>query len=298
MPRNIEGAGVRILDGKAAARSQEIVIKNGIVEATARHGKPAPHLCVVQIGALAESNVYVAAKEKAAQRVGIKFTRLALGRSIGLGTLKTEILRLNADPLVDAVLLQLPLDAEYLGANEAAEALDLLDPTKDADGLCTLNLGRVAAGVSHSELWTSPIPATPLGVMRLLENEQIALKGKTVCIVGKSRLVGTPMALLATKAGSTVTICHKATKDLGAHTRAADVLIVAAGAKHLICEDHVTPQSIVIDVGIHRGDSGLTGDVHPAALAKVQAYSPVPGGVGPMTVAALMENVYRIWNAK
>ncbi len=256
-----------------------------------------PTLCVIQVGDLAASNRYIAKKQEAASKLGFGFVHKRLASDVSMANLLTTIQHSCENPTIDGVLVQMPFDSKFLRADEQARALEMLDPDKDADGLTTLNQGLVATGQSHPQNWTSPIPATPLGVMRLLEHHKIELVGKRVTVVGKSRLVGMPVALLCSQAGGTVTVCHRHTVDLQRHTQDAEVLIVAAGSKHLITKEMVTAGAVIVDVGIHVDPvtKKVTGDVAPDALALASAYTPVPGGVGPMTVAGLLENVARLY---
>jgi methylenetetrahydrofolate dehydrogenase (NADP+)/methenyltetrahydrofolate cyclohydrolase len=257
----------------------------------------APTLCVIQVGDLAASNRYITKKQEAANKLGFGFVHKRLASDVSLGNLLSTVQYACENPTLDGVLIQMPFDAKFLKADEQARALEVLDPDKDADGLTTFNQGLVATGQSHPQNWTSPIPATPLGIMRLLEHNQIELPGKRVTVVGKSRLVGMPVSLLCSQAGATVTLCHRHTVDLPRHTRDAEVLIVAAGSKHLIKKEMLSPGVVIIDVGIHVDPTTqkITGDVDPQALSLASAYTPVPGGVGPMTVAGLLENVARLY---
>jgi methylenetetrahydrofolate dehydrogenase (NADP+)/methenyltetrahydrofolate cyclohydrolase len=194
-------------------------------------------------------------------------------------------------------MLQLPLDTQSeISARDVQSLLEAISPHKDADGLHASNLGKLFVAESTHQHWHSPLPATALGIMRLLEHYKIDCKGRDVCVIGKSRLVGLPTATLLTHAGATVTVCHRGTRDLPAKIRQASLVIAAAGAKHLVKGDDVSAGSVLIDVGIHVDEDGkLSGDIHPNAQAKASAFSPVPGGVGPMTVACLIENTVRLF---
>jgi methylenetetrahydrofolate dehydrogenase (NADP+)/methenyltetrahydrofolate cyclohydrolase len=194
------------------------------------------------------------------------------------------------------MILQLPLDTERpLAPEVVSELLEKIPPEKDADGLHSYNQGKLFTGESTPDKWTHPIPATPLGVYRLLEYYKIDPSGMNVTVIGRSRLVGMPVAVIMAHKQGTVTVCNRQTKNLAEKTRAADLLIVAAGKRHLILPEHIKNDAILVDVGIHvLEDKKITGDIHPDCFAKAKAYSPVPGGVGPMTVASLMENTFRL----
>jgi methylenetetrahydrofolate dehydrogenase (NADP+)/methenyltetrahydrofolate cyclohydrolase len=231
--------------------------------------------------------VYVANKEKACSRVGIT----NLGAHLAADTPAAEVLatiqRLNADLAVDGILLQLPLPA---GLDEGP-LLAAIDPAKDADGLHTLNLGRLLKGEP------GPRSCTPAGVMALLAAAGVEPAGKRAVVVGRSILVGQPMALMLQAANATVTVAHSRTSDLAALTRQADVLVVAAGRPGMIGAEHVQPGAVVVDVGIHRRPGGgLCGDVRFDEVEPIaSAISPVPGGVGPMTVTMLLVNTVTSW---
>ena len=273
------------LDGKQLAAAIEERLRTTIVGAQAAIGRP-PGLAVLRVGDDPASGVYVANKEKACARVGIT----SLGAHLPAGTPAVEVLaavqRLNADPGCDGILLQLPLPA---GLNEGPLLL-AIDPEKDADGLHTLNLGRLLKGEP------GPRSCTPAGVMALLAAAGVELAGKRAVVVGRSILVGQPMALMLQAANATVSVAHSRTADLAALTRQAEVLVVAAGKPRMIGAEHVQPGAVVVDVGIHRTDSGLCGDVRFEEVEPIaSAISPVPGGVGPMTVTMLLVNTVVAW---
>jgi methylenetetrahydrofolate dehydrogenase (NADP+)/methenyltetrahydrofolate cyclohydrolase len=234
--------------------------------------------------------VYVANKEKACSRVGITNLGAHLAADTPAAEVQTTIERLNADPAVDGILLQLPLPA---GLDEGP-LLAAIDPAKDADGLHTLNLGRLLKGEP------GPRSCTPAGVMALLAAAGVTLAGKRAVVVGRSILVGQPMALMLQAANATVTVAHSRTSDLAAVTRQADVLVVAAGRAGMIGSQHVQPGAVVVDVGIHRKpEGGLCGDVRFDEVAPIaSAISPVPGGIGPMTVTMLLVNTVSSWCAR
>jgi methylenetetrahydrofolate dehydrogenase (NADP+)/methenyltetrahydrofolate cyclohydrolase len=273
------------LDGKQLAAAIERRLHDTIAQQLPAIGRP-PGLAVLRVGDDPASGVYVANKEKACARVGIT----SLGAHLPAATPAAEVLaavqRLNADPTCDGILLQLPLPA---GLNEGPLLL-AIDPEKDADGLHTLNLGRLLKGEP------GPRSCTPAGVMALLAAAGIELAGKRAVVVGRSILVGQPMALMLQAADATVSVAHSRTADLAALTHQADVLVVAAGRPRMIGAEHVQPGAVVVDVGIHRTEGGLCGDVRFEEVEPIaSAISPVPGGVGPMTVTMLLVNTVVAW---
>jgi methylenetetrahydrofolate dehydrogenase (NADP+)/methenyltetrahydrofolate cyclohydrolase len=252
----------------------------------AQAGRP-PGLAVLRVGDDPASGVYVANKEKACGRIGALSFGAHLPADTPQAQLEAELRRLNADPAVDGILVQLPVPD---GLDDRALLL-ALDPNKDADGLHPLNLGRLVRGEA------GPRSCTPAGVMALLKTAEIPLSGARAVVVGRSILVGQPMALMLQQADATVTVAHSRTKDLIALTRQAELLVVAAGRPGLIGAEHVSPGTVVVDVGIHRRpEGGLCGDVRFAEVEPLaQAITPVPGGVGPMTVTMLLLNTVRAW---
>jgi methylenetetrahydrofolate dehydrogenase (NADP+)/methenyltetrahydrofolate cyclohydrolase len=273
------------LDGRQLAGEIEARLQALIAERLPAVGRP-PGLAVLRVGDDPASGVYVANKEKACARVGIT----SLGAHLDTGTPAAEVLaavqRLNADPACDGILLQLPLPA---GLDEAPLLL-AIDPEKDADGLHTLNLGRLLKGEP------GPRSCTPAGVMALLARHGVELAGQRAVVVGRSILVGQPMALMLQAADATVSVAHSRTADLAALTRQADVLVVAAGRPRMIGAAHIKPGAVVVDVGIHRTEGGLCGDVRFGEVEPIaSAISPVPGGVGPMTVTMLLVNTVVAW---
>ena len=274
------------LDGKVLARDVEHRLQTLIERRQAKVGRP-PGLAVLRVGDDPASAVYVANKEKACARIGVA----SFGDHLPGDTPPAQVLqtieRLNANPAVDGILLQLPLPA---GLDEGP-LLMAIDPEKDADGLHTLNLGRLLKGEP------GPRSCTPAGVMAMLRSNGIDPAGKRAVVIGRSILVGQPMALMLQAANATVTIAHSRTADLAAHTREADILVVAAGRPEFIGAEHVRPGAAVVDVGIHRKpEGGLCGDVRAAEVESIAAaLSPVPGGVGPMTVTMLLVNTVVAW---
>ena len=274
------------LDGKVLARDVEHRLQTLIERRLAESGRP-PGLAVLRVGDDPASAVYVANKEKACARIGVA----SFGDHLPGDTPPAQVLqtieRLNANPAVDGILLQLPLPA---GLDEGP-LLMAIDPEKDADGLHTLNLGRLLKGEP------GPRSCTPAGVMAMLRSNGIDPAGKRAVVIGRSILVGQPMALMLQAANATVTIAHSRTADLAAHTREADILVVAAGRPEFIGAEHVRSGAAVVDVGIHRKpEGGLCGDVRAAEVESIAAaLSPVPGGVGPMTVTMLLVNTVVAW---
>jgi len=274
------------LDGKQLAAELELRLQALVQQHQEAAGRP-PGLAVLRVGDDPASGVYVANKEKACSRVGIRNLGAHLPATTPAAEVLAMIQRLNADPAVDGILLQLPLPA---GLDEAP-LLAAIDPAKDADGLHTLNLGRLLKGEP------GPRSCTPAGVMALLARHGLALEGKRAVVVGRSILVGQPMALMLQAAHATVTVAHSRTPDLAAVTRQAEVLVVAAGRPRMIGAEHVQPGAVVVDVGIHRRpEGGLCGDVRFDEVEPLaSAITPVPGGVGPMTVAMLLVNTVAAW---
>jgi methylenetetrahydrofolate dehydrogenase (NADP+)/methenyltetrahydrofolate cyclohydrolase len=275
-----------LLDGRRLAGEIELRLAALITASRERTGRP-PGLAVLRVGDDPASGVYVANKEKACGRVGIRTLGASLPASMPAAEVLATIERLNADPAVDGILLQLPLP-EGLAEGPLLAAID---PEKDADGLHTLNLGRLLKGEP------GPRSCTPAGVMALLSDAGVELPGKRAVVVGRSILVGKPMALMLQAADATVSVAHSRTLDLAALTRQADVLVVAAGRPRMIGLEHVSPGAVVVDVGIHRRpEGGLCGDVRFEEVEPIAAaISPVPGGVGPMTVAMLLVNTVVAW---
>ena len=240
-----------------------------------------PHLAVILVGENAASQVYVRNKEKACIHAGIRSTIIRLPEVCTQEELENAVLSLNKDESVHGILVQLPLPK---GLDEA-RVLALIDPDKDVDGFHAMNSGRLMNGQP------SFVPCTPLGVMKLLEAYRIPTRGKHAVIIGRSNIVGKPMAMLLLAADATVTICHSKTANLEEITRQADILVAAVGRPNFVTGDMIKQGAAVIDVGINRVDDGLVGDVHAEQAEKVASYlTPVPGGVGQMTIAMLLSN--------
>jgi methylenetetrahydrofolate dehydrogenase (NADP+)/methenyltetrahydrofolate cyclohydrolase len=273
-----------ILDGKAVAQKVLDDVRAGVVRLKDRAGV-VPTLAVVLVGDFAPSKVYVANKKRAADTVGIASQDHIHPEGLDRASLLALLRRLNADPKIHAILLQLPLPA---GLDED-EAIAAIAPEKDADGLHPTNLGHLLAGTP------SVVPCTPAGCLEILDHYGCDLKGAEAVVIGRSRLVGKPLAQLLLARHATVTMCHTRTRDLAAHTRRADVLCVAAGRPRTVTGDMVKEGAWVIDVGINRLETGkLAGDVEfESVAARARAVTPVPGGVGPMTIAMLLRNTLR-----
>ncbi len=277
----------KIIDGKK--------IRNEILDELKKQVKQymiKPCLAVIQIGEDEASNTYIKAKEKACNEIGIYFKHIKFSETTKEIEVINKIIELNNDEYVHGILLQLPLPE---GFNQD-KLINYIARNKDVDGLTDINIGKIFNNKQGL------VSCTPQGIMKLLEYEKVDIEGKNVTIVGRSNLVGKPLLGLMLNKNATVTICHSKTENLKKHTKNADILVVAVGKKHFITEDMVKEDAIVIDVGINRENNKLYGDVdYEKVKAKVKKITPVPGGVGPMTVAMLMTNViaaYEKWNQK
>lgn len=268
-----------ILDGKLI-RDQILEELKPRVQALATAGRP-PELAVVLIGNNPASQVYVKNKIAACEKIGIRSRKLTPPATITTAELLELIEGLNADPAVNGILVQLPLPPQV----DAGLVLDAVAPEKDVDGFHPVNSGKLLAGAPGLR------PCTPSGVMQLLKRYEIPIAGRNAVVVGRSDIVGKPMAILLLQANATVTICHSKTSNLDEVCRRADILVAAIGRAEMIGESHIRPGAVVIDVGMNRVDGKLTGDVDPEAMERLSsAYTPVPGGVGPLTIAMLMSN--------
>lgn len=276
---------MEILDGKALANDilDELSLK---VNNLATVRGEVPNLVVIQVGNDPASSVYVRNKERTAERVGIKSETIKLSKHITQDELLEIIGKYNHFADVNGILVQLPLPKHI----DEQVILEAISPMKDVDGFHPLNVGKLNIGQKQM------IPSTPAGIMELLKANHIEIEGKHVVIVGRSNIVGKPLAHLLLEADATVTIAHSRTKDLKHLTKLADILVVAVGQPELITEDYVKDGTVVIDVGINRTESGLKGDVDfNSVKSKVAAITPVPGGVGPMTIAMLMNQTYQAY---
>jgi len=279
-----------ILDGKNLSTKIKEDIKKDI-ENLKKQGFREPCLAVILVGNDPASQVYVNNKKKSCEEVGIKSLSYNLPENITQEELLELIGNLNGDDNIDGILVQLPLP-KHINTYEIIEAIH---PSKDVDGFHPVNVGKLATGKNDGI-----IPCTPLGIWLLLKEYNIDTFGKDVVVVGASNIVGKPMSLLFLREErSTVTICHKNTKDLKSHTEKADILVVAVGKPRLITADMVKEGAVVIDVGINRVDGKIVGDTDFENIKeKVYAITPVPGGVGPMTVASLLLNTLNIFRIK
>jgi methylenetetrahydrofolate dehydrogenase (NADP+)/methenyltetrahydrofolate cyclohydrolase len=270
----------RLIDGKALAASLRAGLAPRIARAKAA-GQP-PGLAVILVGDDPASAVYVRNKIQACEDVGIRSLADRLPASTTEADLLGHIARLNADPAVHGILVQLPLPAHL----DAQRILESIAFEKDVDGLHAMNAGLTLMGVPHFR------SCTPYGVMKMLEATGVAVEGKHAVVLGRSNMVGKPMAMLLLAANATVTIAHSRTRDLPAVTRMADILVAAVGRRNLVTADMVKPGAVVIDVGTNRTPEGkLAGDVDFSAVSEVAGWiSPVPGGVGPMTITMLLVN--------
>lgn len=281
----------QLLDGKALAQTIQQQLSDRIATLQPQLGRP-PGLAVLMVGDNPASVVYVRNKEKACEKLGIVSFGRHFPENTAQETLEAAIQDLNQDPRVDGILVQLPLPAHL----DSVRLLLTIDPDKDADGLHPVNLGRLVRGEPGLR------SCTPAGVMRLLAAYNLEVSGKQAVVLGRSILVGKPVALMLLEQNATVTIAHSRTRDLANVTRQADILVAAIGKPEFITAEMVKPGAIVIDVGINRventeGKGRLVGDVAFAEVAKLaQAITPVPGGVGPMTVALLLENTVQSYS--
>ena len=278
-----------IIDGRAVAQRVRDEVKARVL----RLGQAGitPRLDVVLVGHHPPSQIYVKYKERAAQEVGVETQIHRLPESIDVDVLRAHVQQLNASPQTHGILIQLPLP-DHISSEDTWSIVEEVSPSKDVDGLHPLNQGLI--GLSDQGFTA----CTPLGCLTLLEEgltqcNQGTLTGKHVVVIGRSRIVGRPLAQLMTAANATVTVCHSRTENLEEHIRQADIVIAAAGVPYLVKGSWIKPDAIVIDVGIHRRpEGGLCGDVDFQTVSEVAAaITPVPGGVGPMTIASLLHNV-------
>jgi methylenetetrahydrofolate dehydrogenase (NADP+)/methenyltetrahydrofolate cyclohydrolase len=273
----------RVLDGKALAARMEAALAAEVAALKARTGK-APGLAVVLVGDDPASSIYVKRKAEACRRAGFASRELRLPATVREAELVELVKELGRDGSVHGILVQLPLPPHVGKAN----VLHAIPPEKDVDAFHPESVGHALIGDE------TLAPCTPQGVLLLLEETGVPLAGAEVCIVNHSNLIGKPLAALLINRDATVTVCHKRTRDLKAHTRAADVVVTATGVPGLLTADHVKPGAIVVDVGIARTPGGkVVGDVAPDVWERAAWVTPVPGGVGPMTIAVLLQNTLR-----
>jgi methylenetetrahydrofolate dehydrogenase (NADP+)/methenyltetrahydrofolate cyclohydrolase len=282
MSEHSPSTSTRVIDGKAAAERVRLEVQVKVAERRAR-GLRAPGLATVLVGADPASAVYVRNKRKAAEGAGIVSLHHEMAAETTTAELLATVAALNGDDAVDGILVQLPLPKHI----DEHAVLVAITPAKDVDGFHPENVARLAMGLKGGF-----VPCTPLGCLRLLDDEGVTLAGAHAVVVGRSNIVGKPMANLLLQRDATVTIAHSKTRNLAEITRTADILVAAVGRTKMLGREHVKPGAVVIDVGINRGADGkLCGDVDFDAIQGVAlAATPVPGGVGPMTIAMLLQN--------
>ena len=273
-----------VIDGKAVAARVRAEVAEGVAEFAAQHGRP-PGLATILIGEDPGSAIYVASKQKVSAEVGIRGFDHRLAADVSRDEVVELIERLNADPEVSGILCQLPVPDHLDGV----ELTGLIDPRKDVDGLHPLNVGLMVRGEPSFP------PATPYGIVELLLRSGVELEGAEIVVAGYGDLVGAPLSILLAqdwiRGNATVTVCHVKTRDLAEHTRRADILVAATGRPQLVTADMIKPGAVVVDVGVHRTEHGLVGDVAFDEVKEVAGMiTPVPGGVGPMTTAMLLLN--------
>jgi methylenetetrahydrofolate dehydrogenase (NADP+) / methenyltetrahydrofolate cyclohydrolase len=276
----VSAVPARTIDGKAVAATVRERVAAEAAAFAAERGRP-PGLATVLVGEDPASEIYVNMKREACEKAGIRSVHRPLPATTAEAELLSLVADLNADDEVDGILVQLPLPDQI----DSDAIVAAIDPAKDVDGLTPTNAGLLAHGTPGL------VPCTPAGVMELLAHEGVELEGADAVVVGRSKLVGVPVARLLLGANATVTICHSRTRDLAATCRRADVLVAAVGVPELLGAEAVKPGAVVIDVGVNRTEDGLRGDVDfEAAVEVAGAITPVPGGVGPMTIAMLLSN--------
>ena len=281
---------MNIIDGKAISAKLKAKVAEGVRELREEYGRE-PHLAVIRVGEDPASVVYVRNKARACEEVGIKNTTIVFDENTSEEDLLLTVRRLNADDGVDGILVQLPLPA---GISEE-KVIDTIDRSKDVDGFHPYNVAGLWQKTPHMS------PCTPKGIMKLLEASGVDPKGKRAVVIGRSNIVGLPVAKMLLDANATVTVCHTRTVDLPSVTRSAEILVVAAGKAKMVTGDMVSPGCVVIDVGMDRDPetNKLCGDVDFDTVAPEAAFiTPVPGGVGPMTIACLMENTLECARAR
>jgi len=274
-----------LLDGFKVASERNLALRTIIDQEVLRYDR-VPHLSIILVGENPASMSYVKGKGKACEVAGIKHTLHAISENVTQHEVEQLIHELNSDPSVDGMILQLPLP-KHLDENHL---IDMISKDKDADGFHVINQGNLY------QKRPTIHPATPKGIMTLLSAYNIPISGMHAVIVGRSNIVGFPVARLLMDQGATITVCHRQTKDLRSHTLSADILVVASGKPNLVTGDMVKPGAVVIDVGVNRVDGKLVGDVDFEAAKDIASYiTPVPKGVGPMTINALLENTHELY---
>jgi len=279
-----------ILDGKKLSEKIKTELKKEINEIVQEGLRP-PALAVVMVGNDPASEIYVRNKIKSCQQVGIRSVNVNLPENATQEELEGVVKELNEDDGIDGIIVQLPLPKHL----SCRKVIDLISPLKDVDGFHPENAGKCLIGLYERGL----MPCTPAGVMRILKEYEIELQGKNAVMVGHSNIVGKPLAAMLINANATVSVCHIYTKDLASYTRQADILCVATGVPHLIKEDMVKEGAVVIDIGISRVNGKIVGDVDfENVQKKAYAITPVPGGVGPMTIAMLLYNTLKAYKMR
>ncbi len=275
---------MQILDGKKLSQKIEVSVSEQTKELKNITGR-VPGLAVILVGNDPASAAYVSMKKKACDRVGFYSVTHEMPEDISQEAIEKTIEMMNLNPNIDGILIQLPLPKHI----DTTKILELVEPSKDVDGFHPYNVGRLSTGLDGF------VPCTPLGVMELLDEYDIDVQGKNCCVVGASNIVGKPLAALLLNANATVEVCHIFTDDLKKHTLNADIILVGAGVINLIKADMVRDGAIIIDIGINRAENGkLVGDVDYEGVANKCSYiTPVPGGVGPMTIAMLLSNTLK-----
>ena len=275
------------LDGSVCAQSVLATLKTAVL-ALETAGKRLPKLVVIQVGHDPASSVYVKKKKQTAEALGMRSEIIALADDVAQGVLLDTIQQLNDDEAVDGILVQLPLPKHL----DESAVLESISPNKDVDGFHPFNVGRLAAGLTPYAM-----PCTPAGMMSLLDFYKIDVAGLHAVIVGRSNIVGKPMAQLLLKAHATVTICHSRTKNIDDYLKQADIVVLAVGMPQAFTGEQLKQGAVVLDVGINRLPNGkLVGDADYASMLDVaSAVTPVPGGVGPMTIATLLQNTLRLY---
>ena len=269
-----------LIDGKKAAANLREELKKEVVELKKKHNR-VPGLTVILIGDMTPSQIYVRNKEKSANEVGLKSEVIRYPDTVDEETVLEKIRELNKDETISGILVQLPLPKHI----DKQKVIETIDPSKDVDGFHPMNVGNLSSG------YESSVPCTPLGCYLLIKKIEPNLNGKKAVIIGRSNLNGKPMTQLLLKENCTVTITHSRTKDLKAECLEADIIVAAVGIPELVKGDWVKKNAIVIDVGINKTDKGIVGDVAFEEVSKnAKALTPVPGGVGPMTIACLLKN--------
>lgn len=277
-----------ILDGKIVSKNIKDSIKNEI-DTYISLGNRKPKLVIVQVGEVMASNIYVKNKIKACSYVGMDAEHIKLSEGISEEELLNIIIQLNKNDEIDGLIVQLPLPKHI---NED-KIINMIDSSKDVDGFGLLNKGRLFSGLNGFKC------ATPYGIIKLLEFYNIDFKGKQACVIGRSNIVGKPMAIMLLDKHCTVTICHSRTENLKDITKQADILVSAVGKAKFVSVDMVKPGATVVDVGMNRDENGLCGDVDFENVEKIAGYiSPVPGGVGPLTIAMLLSNTLESYKNK